>query len=253
MGIKARDEMGKIVVKPDTSAVAAPAAPVVETKSRKRTRRSAAKTEVENLDVVDMGVMKETPRATTAPSPSPAPAPAPALGSDVEPFSIPNTLAESHIAFLRRKADGAVHVGALLSALGAKSEDVFGTDSSWIAPETVVKAMKSDKRMRPLHEAFSESIAVLEDLEADKENDVPFRCVDFLKARYGHGNFDATHLIQFGGRCTRSTRRRTEPNPPPAKTTGTNCTSDGTSPSCRGPLTSGLSDCSVDRSYPTVK
>eukprot|EP00899_Mesostigma_viride_P014402 jgi/Mesvir1/22963/Mv24124-RA.1 len=195
MGIKARDEMGKIVVKPDTSAVAAPAAPVVETKSRKRTRRSAAKTE----------------------------------------------------------ADGAVHVGALLSALGAKSEDVFGTDSSWIAPEAVVKAMKSDKRMRPLHEAFSESIAVLEDLEADKENDVPFRCVDFLKARYGHGNFDATHLIQFGGRCTRSTRRRTEPNPPPAKTMGTNCTSDGTSPSCRGPLTSGLSDCSVDRSYPTVK
>eukprot|EP00899_Mesostigma_viride_P000242 jgi/Mesvir1/10218/Mv08538-RA.1 len=162
MGIKARDEMGKIVVKPDTSAVAAPAAPVVETKSRKRTRRSAAKTE----------------------------------------------------------ADGAVHVGALLSALGAKSEDVFGTDSSWIAPEAVVKAMKSDKRMRPLHEAFSESIAVLEDLEADKENDVPFRCVDFLKARYGHGNFDATHLIQFGGAVYKEYKKTHGTEPPTRENNG---------------------------------
>eukprot|EP00899_Mesostigma_viride_P000422 jgi/Mesvir1/10380/Mv10580-RA.1 len=207
--------MGKIVVKPDPTAAANadPASPAAA-KTRKRTRRSAPK----NEPTIDAAQTHETMRAKTdAPPPPP---PQSAAGADVEPFSIPNTLAESHIAFLRRKTDGAVHVGALLSAMSAKSEDVFGTDSSWIAPDAVVKAMKSDKRMRPLHEAFSESIAVLEDFEADKENDAPFRCVDFLKAKYGHGNFDATHLIQFGGAVYKKYKKTHGTEPPSRENNG---------------------------------
>eukprot|EP00899_Mesostigma_viride_P005158 jgi/Mesvir1/14643/Mv05313-RA.1 len=203
--------MGRIVVKPEQLAkIETPAEPPKP--ARKRTRRTKAD--------------PPTPEPMPSPAPpSPLPPPPPSAsvvdkGADVEPFSIPNTLAESHIAFLRRKTDGAVHVGALLSAVGAKSEDVFGTDSSWVAPEKVVAAMKSDKRMRPLHESFSESIAVLEDMEGDKENDVPFRCVDFLKAKYGHGNFDATHLIQFGGAVYKEYKRTRGAEPPVRENNG---------------------------------
>eukprot|EP00899_Mesostigma_viride_P000068 jgi/Mesvir1/10061/Mv05542-RA.1 len=117
-----------------------------------------------------------------------------------ESFSIPNTLAESFIEFLI-KPDKTVHVGALCSAMNSNPKDVFGSDSAWISTEEVARVLATNKKLKPLRDSFAEMVLSMQEInsEDEKENLVPYRCVDFLKAMYGHNRFDALHLINFGG------------------------------------------------------
>eukprot|EP00899_Mesostigma_viride_P011561 jgi/Mesvir1/20405/Mv12309-RA.1 len=118
-------------------------------------------------------------------------------------FSIPNTLAESFIEFLVRP-DGTVNVGALCSAMNSSPRDVFASDTAWVRISDVMAAMTSNKKLRPLRDAFGETVQSMQEIRGeidtdDKENTIPYRCVDFLKSVYGHNLFDAVHLMTFGG------------------------------------------------------
>eukprot|EP00899_Mesostigma_viride_P014819 jgi/Mesvir1/23338/Mv21034-RA.1 len=132
-----------------------------------------------------------------------------------ESFSIPNTLAESYIEFLI-KPDKTVHVGALCSAMKSSPKDVFGSDSAWISTEEVARVLASNKKLKPIRDSFAEIVLSMQEInsEDDKENLVPYRCVDFLKAMYGHNRFDAIHLINFGGVVFNEYKRLHGTSPP---------------------------------------
>eukprot|EP00899_Mesostigma_viride_P027331 jgi/Mesvir1/7783/Mv11726-RA.1 len=119
-------------------------------------------------------------------------------------FAIPNTLAESSIEFLMRK-DRTVHVGALCSLMQTTPKDLFQSDSPWIPVDELQRVFQNDKKLRPIRDSFAEIVQYLHEMrsddedEDDKENLVPYRCVDFLKQKYGHNRFDPVHLMTFGG------------------------------------------------------
>eukprot|EP00899_Mesostigma_viride_P024945 jgi/Mesvir1/5635/Mv15653-RA.1 len=139
-------------------------------------------------------------------------------------FAIPNTLAESSIEFLMRK-DRTVHVGALCSLMQTTPKDLFQSESPWIPVDELQRVFQNDKKLRPIRDSFAEIVQYLHEMrsddedEDDKENLVPYRCVDLLKRMYGHNRFDPVHLMTFGGLVYNAYVKK-HGKPPPSRADG---------------------------------